>query len=67
MQSIIDSAINTKWGNTATNQIRATIPQGKAIYEGIAAPQGGLVGGGNQIYIKRFNPKWIQGMEEFLK
>jgi hypothetical protein len=65
VQSIIDSALDPKWGNTAINQIRASIPKGSTIYEGITAPQGGLVGGGNQIYIKRFNPKWIQDTKKF--
>jgi hypothetical protein len=51
LQSVIDSALDQSWGNTATTTITRTFPSGTQIFEGSAAPQGGLVGGGNQIYI----------------
>jgi RHS repeat-associated protein len=64
-QSIIDSALNPQWGNAATYQVRAIVPKGTTFYEGFAAPQGGLVGGGNQIYIPKVDPSWIQGIAGF--
>jgi len=59
VQSIIDSALNPIWGNTATNVTRISVPAGTRIFEGVAAPQGGLVGGGNQIFIQNVNPAWL--------
>ena len=60
LQSVIDLALDQNWGNTATTLIRAQVPAGTRIYEGAAAAQRGLVGGGNQIYIPQVNSKWIQ-------
>ncbi|WP_210251425.1 RHS repeat-associated core domain-containing protein [Neorhizobium sp. P12A] len=51
LQSVIDSALDQSWGNTATTTITRTFPAGTQIYSGAAAAQGGLVGGGSQIYI----------------
>ena len=65
IQSIIDSALLPKWGNSAMNRVRAIIPPGTTLYEGFAASQGGLVGGGNQIYIPQVDPNWIQGIVSF--
>jgi hypothetical protein len=59
LQSVIDSALDQNWGNTATQVVEARIPAGTMIYEGVAASQGSLVGGGNQIYIPRVDPNWI--------
>ena len=59
VQSIIDSALNPAWGNTATNVAKIKVPQGTKIFEGFAAEQGGLVGGGNQIWIERVDPSWL--------
>jgi RHS repeat-associated protein len=59
LQSVIDSALDQNWGNTATQVVEARIPAGTVIYEGVAASQGSLVGGGNQIYIPRVDPNWI--------
>ena len=64
-QSIIDSALNPQWSNSATNVVRAIVPRGTTFYEGVASQQGGLVGGGNQIYIPQVNPDWIQGIVGF--
>jgi filamentous hemagglutinin len=58
MQSIIDNALDRKWGNTATKVVKIKVPKGTEIFEGVAASQGGLVGGGNQVWIKNVNPKW---------
>jgi len=62
LQSIIDSALHQQWGNTATYQVRITVPKGITFYEGFAAPQGALVGGGNQIYIPKIDQKWVKGI-----
>jgi len=59
LQSVIDSALDQNWGNSATTVIRAQVPAGTRLYEGAAAAQRGLVGGGNQIYIPQVNPNWI--------
>ena len=64
LQSQIDSALAPQWGNTARNSVSIRVPKGTTIYEGVAAPQstgvGQILGGGNQVYIPRVNPKWIQ-------
>ena len=60
LQSVIDSALDQSWGNTATKVVTARVPAGTVVYEGTAAAQRGLVGGGNQVYIPRFNSEWIQ-------
>jgi hypothetical protein len=49
VQSIIDSALNPQWGNTATNVVKIEVPAGTKYFEGVATPQGGLVGGGIQV------------------
>ena len=60
LQSAIDSALDQNWGNTATRVVTARIPAGTTIFEGVTAPQRGLVGGGNQIYIPKVDPTWIE-------
>jgi filamentous hemagglutinin len=59
VQSTIDLALSPQWGNTALNVARIRVPAGTTIYEGAAAAQGGLVGGGNQVVIFNVNPAWI--------
>jgi RHS repeat-associated protein len=59
VQSVLDSALNPAWGNTATSVTRIQVPSGVRIYEGVAAPQGGLVGGGSQVFIPKVDPAWI--------
>jgi len=59
LQSTIDSALNPAWGNTAQNVSTIVVPKGTTIYEGFAAPQGGLLGGGSQVYIPKVNPTWL--------
>ena len=59
VQAIIDFALRAIWGNPATIVTQANIPAGTTIFQGAAAPQAGLVGGGTQIYIPNFNPAWI--------
>ena len=60
LQSVIDSALDQDWRNTASRVVTARVPAGTTIYEGAAAAQRGLVGGGNQIYIPRVDPTWIE-------
>jgi hypothetical protein len=59
LQSTIDSALNPAWGNTAQNVTTMVVPKGTTIYEGFAAPQGGLLGGGSQVVIPTVNPAWL--------
>jgi hypothetical protein len=63
-QSQLDYALAPQWGNTANNMVTIRVPKGVTIYEGFAAPQstgvGHLYGGGNQVFIPRVNPTWIQ-------
>ena len=64
LQSVIDSALDQNWGNTATRVVEMEVPAGTRLFEGVAAPQRGLVGGGNQIYFDRdinpIDPVWIR-------
>ena len=59
LQSTIDLALNPQWGNTATKIARIQVPAGTTIFEGTAATQGGLLGGGNQVFIRNVDPAWI--------
>ena len=62
VQSIIDSALNPAWGNPATNVVKIEVPVGVRLYQGQAANQGGLVGGGNQVLFPKdvaIDLKWI--------
>lgn len=63
VQSIIDSGLNPQWGNTATSVVEIQVPSGTHFYQGIAAPQGGLVGGGNQVLFPpnfKIDLNWIR-------
>lgn len=53
LRARIDSALLPQWGNTAEKVSKMTVPKGTTIYEGLAAPQGNLMGGGSQIFIPR--------------
>jgi hypothetical protein len=59
VQSVIDSALDPAWGNTATNVTKIQVPPGVKIYEGVAASQRGLVGGGSQVFVPKVDPGWI--------
>lgn len=59
LQAQIDLALAPEWGNTATQVTRINVPAGTTIYEGAASAQGGLVGGGNQVFIPRVEPSWV--------
>lgn len=57
--SIINNALLPQWGNNATVTVTAIIPAGTTVYYGSASSQGGLVGGGVQVYIPQVNPAWV--------
>ncbi len=59
LQTTIDSALDQNWGNTATQVSTIKVPKGTTIFEGAAAEQRGLVGGGNQVYIEKVDPSWL--------
>ncbi len=61
LQSMIDYALNPKWGNKATNIVKIKIPKGIVYYEGYAGPESGIVGGGKQVYFLniRIKSNWI--------
>jgi hypothetical protein len=52
VQSIIDSALNPQWG-PATKVVKIEVLAGVKYYESVAAPQGGLVGGGSQVLFRK--------------
>jgi hypothetical protein len=61
VQSIVDSALSPQWGNTAVNVAKIEVPAGTRFFEGAAAQQGGLVGGGNQVLFPKgstIDPSW---------
>lgn len=63
LQSVIDSALDQTWGNPATNVVEIEVPAGVTLYQGQAATQGGLVGGGNQVLFSKnvkIDPSWIK-------
>jgi len=63
VQSIVDSALSPQWGNTATNVVKIEVPIGTKYFEGVAAPQGGLVGGGSQVLFPKdfkIDNSWIR-------
>jgi hypothetical protein len=59
LQSRIDLALNPAWGNTANQTVRIDVPAGTTVFEGAAASQGWLLGGGNQVVVPRVDPNWI--------
>ena len=64
-QSIIDSALDPAWGNRATSWVEVNVPAGTTFYEGAAAAQGGLVGGGNQVFLPWVDDAWVVGSGGF--
>jgi len=59
LQATIDLALNPQWGNTSAQVARIQVPAGTTIFEGAATAQGGLVGGGSQVFIPNVNPGWL--------
>lgn len=58
LQVMIDSALDPRFGNRATRVVTIRVPAGETIFEGAAAAQGSLVGGGHQAYLLRVDPAW---------
>ena len=56
--AIIGNAIPISTGNHANQMVKISVPKGHTIYEGKSAPQGGLVGGDSQVYMKDVDPSW---------
>jgi hypothetical protein len=50
-QAMKDLALDPAWGNSRAFVAEVKVPAGTPIYEGTAAAQGSLAGGGNQVYI----------------
>ena len=63
LQSKLDSALLTEWGNSAHKIVKIQLPKGTRIFEGAAAPQKtvleNLPGGGNQVFLENVSPEWI--------
>jgi RHS repeat-associated protein len=63
LQAQLDFALVPSWGNTAESVLAIKVPAGTTVFEGYAAPQptgfGTLIGGGNQVVIRRVDPAWI--------
>jgi len=59
LRSRIELALNPRWGNSASQIARIDVPAGTTMYEGFAAAQGPLVGGGKQVFIPQVNPAWL--------
>jgi hypothetical protein len=59
LQARIDSAVLSSWGNTLEQTVTLRVPAGVTLYEGIAAAQGNLAGGGNQVFLKGLDRSWI--------
>ena len=65
VQSIIDSALDPTWGNTGTYWVKIEVPPGTSLFEGVAASQRGLVGGGNQIIVEQIPSTWLKEQGKF--
>jgi hypothetical protein len=59
LQAGIDLALDPNWGNTASKIVSIKLPAWKTMYTGFSAPQGGLVGGGTQVFLPKVNMSWI--------
>ena len=63
LQSIFDSALDRAWGNTVEHVVKIEIPAGVKFYDGVAAAQGPLTGGGSQVLFPpgfRVPKEWIK-------
>ena len=56
-QAMQDLALDPAWGNSTVFVSEVKVPEGTPIYEGTAAPQGALNGGGSQVYVPR---EWLR-------
>jgi hypothetical protein len=57
-QALLDGAIRPEWGNDGTKVVRIIVPPGTTLYEGVAAEQGSMFGGGNQVFLKSVDESW---------
>jgi len=62
LQATIDYGIRPEWGNTLERLVALRLPRGTRVFVGPAAPQGGLVGGGLQVFVPdeiQIRPEWV--------
>jgi RHS repeat-associated protein len=59
LQSAFDLALDPRWGNNASKIVKIRVPAGTRIFEGAAASQRGLLGGGSQVFIPGVSHSWI--------
>jgi RHS repeat-associated protein len=59
LQATMDLALSPAWGNTAAQVARISVPAGTTIFEGAAAGQGALLGGGSQVFIPAVEAAWL--------
>jgi RHS repeat-associated protein len=61
-EAVNSLALDPAWGNTAENWVSIEVPSGTTFYEGTAAAQGDLPGGGSQVFFtSRVEAEWITG------
>ena len=61
-EAIEKLALDRGWGNEAVFLEEVHVPKGTVIWEGIAAKQGALSGGGSQVWISKeqLSERWFQ-------
>ena len=52
----MDNVLPAKCGNTAEQVVSVQVSRGTTLFEGIVGPQGGLLGGGNRVFIRNVIP-----------
>jgi hypothetical protein len=58
LQSAIDAALHSSYGNAATNVVHIRVPAGQLVHEGLAARQAGWLGGGSQFVLPKVLKEW---------
>jgi hypothetical protein len=58
LQTTIDSALLSEYGNLATRVVHIRVPAGETVFEGFVARQQLRLGGGSQVYLLRLDPSW---------
>jgi hypothetical protein len=58
LQATIDAALLPSYGNAATKVVHIRVPAGEIAYEGVAARQGGWLGGGAQYVLPKAITEW---------